>query len=336
MPPLTREDLLAALDALMAGRLDSWGVGALRTVRSLRRKAEPWLSDENVQGLGIAPKLTAGYTSDDLALKVYVARKLPMRHIPSPVPPFIRIPGLPEPVMTDVEEIGHIQLEARSRRVRPAVPGYGIGRLREPGGTFGCLVRRAGSEVPLYILSNSHVLARDGTGMIGDPIIQPADEGRSTLADAIADLSAWVPFQFGTHNFVNLVDAAIAVVRSPHDVTSHIAEIGVPEGIDIVLYRGMQVKKSGRRTDTTTGIIKDIDFRTAFRYRTVRGTARAGFSDQVLCTRFTEKGDSGAVVLNSNNRIVGLHFAGSSSASVFSRVGHVLRELDIEPVTELI
>jgi len=35
--------------------------------------------------------------------------------------------------------------------------------------------------------------------------------------------------------------------------------------------------------------------------------------DQVLCTRYTAGGDSGAAVFNSNNQIVGLHFAGTPS-----------------------
>ncbi|HSJ46862.1 MAG TPA: hypothetical protein VK923_19480 [Euzebyales bacterium] len=39
-------------------------------------------------------------------------------------------------------------------------------------------------------------------------------------------------------------------------------------------------------------------------------------------------------MLSSSNRAVGLHFAGSPSASVFNRIGHVLDVLDVELVTD--
>jgi V8-like Glu-specific endopeptidase len=55
-----------------------------------------------------------------------------------------------------------------------------------------------------------------------------------------------------------------------------------------------------------------------------------GFRDQVLCTRYTSGGDSGAAVLNKRRYLVGLHFAGSASASVFNPVRHVFRALDIK------
>jgi V8-like Glu-specific endopeptidase len=55
-----------------------------------------------------------------------------------------------------------------------------------------------------------------------------------------------------------------------------------------------------------------------------------GFRDQVLCTRYTAGGDSGAAVLNKRRYLVGLHFAGSMSASVFNPVQPVFRSLAIE------
>jgi hypothetical protein len=58
-----------------------------------------------------------------------------------------------------------------------------------------------------------------------------------------------------------------------------------------------------------------------------------GFRDQVLCTRYSASGDSGSAVLNMEKEIVGLHFAGSDSSSIFNRIGHVLDALSIEVVT---
>ena len=36
------------------------------------------------------------------------------------------------------------------------------------------------------------------------------------------------------------------------------------------------------------------------------------------------------MILNSNDKIVGLHFAGATSGSVFNRITHVFELLDIE------
>ena len=94
------------------------------------------------------------------------------------------------------------------------------------------------------------------------------------------------------------------------------------------------MQKTGRTSDFTRGVIKSIDFRLSLNYkrtRTVRD--RAGFSNQVLCNRFTADGDSGAAVLDLKRRIVGLHFAGSESASVFNRIGFVVDSLGIEVIT---
>ena len=93
----------------------------------------------------------------------------------------------------------------------------------------------------------------------------------------------------------------------------------------------MRVQKVGRTTDYTTGVVLDVHYRLALRYKKPGGgTGRVGLRDQVLCTRYTAGGDSGSAVLNSRKRVVGLHFAGSPSTSIFNRIGHVFDLLDLE------
>jgi hypothetical protein len=217
--------------------------------------------------------------------------------------------------------------------MRPAIPGFGLGHVKITVGTFGCLVRKKGQKA-LYILSNSHVLADEGTGRIGDHIIQPGDYDGGKAADLIAVLADWVPFQFTTTGYPNFVDAAIAKVKKAADVTSAVRLIGVPKGTSSFVRRGMQVQKTGRTTDYTIGVIKDINYRLALRYKKPGGgTGRVGLADQVLCTRYTAGGDSGSAVFNMSGKVVGLHFAGSPSTSVFNRIEHVLTLLDLELVT---
>ena len=60
-----------------------------------------------------------------------------------------------------------------------------------------------------------------------------------------------------------------------------------------------------------------------------------GFINQVLCTRYTDKGDSGSLVVEkATGRAVGLHFAGAEGGSVFSPIDEVLKTLDVRLVTQ--
>jgi hypothetical protein len=300
--------------------------------------AQNWARHPNIQGFGIAERITQGQKLKDVALKVYVERKLPAGKLDSPVPKQVMLPGMAEPVDTDVQEIGKVVLEANTSRHRPAMPGCGLGHFEVTAGTFGCLVRKKGKP-ELYILSNSHVLANSGTGKAGDVILQSAlFDGGLQPADVLCKLSEWVPFKFGDDTFDNLVDAAIAQVK-PADVTSKVNLIGVPpKGVGTVVRRGMKVRKVGRTTDLTSGEITDVDFRTSLPYPKPDGSGEGnvGMRDQVLCTRFTAGGDSGAAVFNSSNQIVGLHFAGTPSTSIFNRITNVLDALGLEIVTQAI
>ena len=270
-----------------------------------------------------------------LAIKVYVEKKLPKSKLEDPVPKDLCVPGVDGKIETDVQEIGVVTKEPNTIRVRPAIPGFGLGHVNIAVGTFGCLVRKTSDSDTLYILSNSHVLADEGTGSVGDPVIQPgAYDGGAAQADVIAELSQWIPFDFTSAGFPNTVDAAIARVKNKASVTSAIRLIGIPAGVNKRIRHDMRVQKTGRTTDYTQGIIQDINYRMALDYkRPGGGTGRVGLQDLVLCTRFTDSRDSGSAVLDMKNKVVGLHFAGSRSSSIFNKIGPVLRLLDIEVVT---
>jgi hypothetical protein len=283
--------------------------------------------------LGIGDKLTEGEPAGELALRVYVERKRPKAKLTNPVPKTVAVPGVGE-LTTDVIEIGKIVPEMFTQRVRPAMPGCGVGHRDVKVGTFGCLVRRNGDSRTLYILSNAHVLANGALGQSGDVVLQPGrHDGGSLADDSIAVLSDFVPFSFTETGFPNLVDAAIAKVKRRSSVSPGLRVLNLtPVGVGRTLRRGMHVKKVGRTTDYTTGVIQDIHFRLSLQYQRPTGASkgRVGFRDQVLCTRYSAGGDSGSIILNSSNRVIGLHFAGSPSGSVFNRISHVFDALDLE------
>jgi len=202
-------------------------------------------------------------------------------------------------------------------------------------GTLGSLVKDdSGRE---YLLSNNHVLARSDHALVGDTIVQPGlidnnctpnGDGPGTVP--VGALTAWLPL----HSAQTNADAAIAQVAS-HTVDSSgsIMELGTrlpdgllaaaPPGISSTNGKGesatlqLRVAKSGRTTGLTCGKVTALDFDVAVDYYRDCAETKAyltkTFTGQLAVSgdRFSDAGDSGALVVDSaNGEPVGLFFAG--------------------------
>jgi hypothetical protein len=331
---MARRHIEKALGVLVHGAVDT----VLRKHRTRAQKAHDnsrhWVRAPGVVGFGVAERIKRGQKQKSLTLKVYVARKLPLSEVNHPVPRKLRVPGLSEPIETDVEEIGELRPQSFTHRERPATPGVSLSHPQCGPGTFGALVRKRGRS-DLFILSNSHVIADNSRAQQGDAVLQPSQEHGGTADDEIAVFEEAVPLLFSEEGFPNTADAAIARVSRARDVGAAVKLIGIPKGISTDLGPGILVQKTGSVTGHTVGVIKATHFSAEIKYKRGPGdAARVGFRDCVLCTRFTDEGDSGALVLNMDGEAVGLHFAGSDSTSVFARIDTVLEALDIELVTQ--
>jgi hypothetical protein len=60
------------------------------------------------------------------------------------------------------------------------------------------------------------------------------------------------------------------------------------------------------------------------------GWGTLGFRNQILCEKYSDGGDSGALVCDMAGNAVGLHWCGSSSTSVFSPIEFVLDALSVQ------
>lgn len=330
------EKVLDLLTTAPNAQIESLNVSSRSHARNMRNV----IGFDNVVAVGISEKVSNNVPTGKLALTFYVEKKMPLTDLTGDklVPPTIpeSLSGW-QAIPTDVVEIGKLKLETDSEALiikDPLQPGYSIGHIDITAGTFGAVVSK---QKELFILSNSHVLAKSGIGKKGDAILYPgkADQNGST-DNLVAHLEDFVQFTKGGE-YVNNVDCAIArpTAAGLAILTSEIKDLGIPKGTTKPV-RGMKIIKVGRTTGKTTGEIKDVHFRTLLDYDF--GVGSIGFTDQVFCTRYSLGGDSGSLVLEESTMMaVGLHFSGSSGGehpgSIFNPIDKVLTALGVELVT---
>jgi hypothetical protein len=320
---------------------------------ALAEHRERLLKRQQVVATGIGFKTTADGRTADLSIVCSVTKKETLAKLRgSDIVPK-NVDGVP----TDVVETGVIRAQQPpTGRFRPAPGGVSIGHIGITAGTLGCLVRKGDQRL---VLSNNHVLANSNDAQPGDAILQPGPfDGGKFPQDHFAELEQFVPIVFegqqsdcgfansiieflnfgcrligsqtryGAYNTQatdNLVDAALGRPLNPDDVTDDILEIGPIQGTARGEL-GMALKKSGRTTGFTTGEIQQVDVTASVQY----GPGQiARFTDQLLAGAMSQGGDSGSAVLNDENRLVGLLFAGSENTTIVNRIEHVFSALGV-------
>lgn len=319
----------------------------------LKSNRENLLKRANVVATGVGYKESGGERTSTLSIVCSVKKKVDAGQLSGQDLVPTAVTGIP----TDVVQTGVIRaLQAPTDRFRPAPGGVSVGHVAITAGTLGCWVTKNGQKV---ILSNNHVLANSNDAEIGDPILQPGPfDGGNFPQDHIANLTQFVPISFegepsecqfanaviaffnagcrlinsSTRYKVakvqaedNLVDAAIAAPLDPADVKDEILNIGPIQGT-VEGELGMAIKKSGRTTGFTTGQIQQVDVTANVQY----GAGQvARFTDQLLAGAMSQGGDSGSAVLDDNNRLSGLLFAGSDTTTIINRIENVFSALGI-------
>jgi hypothetical protein len=276
---------------------------------------EPYGS-ENIVGVGIGEKVIGGIPTGQLAVKVLVKEKQPLRLVTGEAV----VPESINGVLTDVEQTGEIRAFRFTARRRPAPCGVSIGNCtRVMAGTLGCLVTRNNQ---LFILSNNHVMALVNSSPLNAGICQPGRlDGGVCPQDIIARLTQFVPIDF-TPGANNLVDCAIART-SPLLVERRLLRLlgavqPIAAGIAAPVL-GMRVQKSGRTTQYRQGVIDMVNTTVNVSYAPLGGIARFVGQFRVRGTGgiFSDSGDSGSLVTSlAKNQPVGLLFAGNAANNV--------------------
>jgi hypothetical protein len=337
----------------------------LHLARSVKQQnLRALITRRNVVGVGVGFKETSDGPTDNLAVVVNVAQKVPKAQLADSD----KVPRDIAGVKTDVVETGRFlagqtpaagDASPKERWRDKIPPGVSLSHIDVTAGTFGCLVRRGGE---LLILSNNHVLANVNSAKPGDAIIQPGRYDGGYPTDKVAELADFVPLDFGggsahsglfitvekllnklatlfgsehrlmayrTSTGENLVDAALARPVDPARFRADILKIGLPTGAAEATL-GTAVQKTGRTTGFTQGRITQIDVTTSVDYNGRMAT----FTDQLMASGMSAGGDSGSAVLDEQHRVIGLLFAGSPRATLINPIQTVLQALNVELVTQ--
>ena len=332
---------------------------ATRRSRNEIRPIKEAIEDEllarpGVAGVDINEKKVGGRPTGELSIVVYVEHKRP----PGDVPDDEIIPGEIDGILTDVQE-ERIELQVAYQAVAEAAPqidtgkytplrgGISMGPCRSifleppdapaPGnyvftGTLGAIVRDRGTGARMA-LTNFHVACVDDGWSAGDTMAQPSlVDGGSCPADRYGALTRAV--------LSENVDGAVVTIDTGNASECSIEEIGRVAG-QAVATVGMAVRKRGRTTELTHGSVDSVDVSVSLDYgdglgtRTLRRQIRV-VPDTAQNARFSNKGDSGSVVVDDGNRVIGLLFAGttSGSATFLNPIQAALDELGVDLCTQ--
>jgi hypothetical protein len=315
------------------------------TIRLVKRRVEDdFLSRPGVTAVDVGEKTRRGRPTGEAAIVVSVRHKDPR--------PESAIPALVDGVPTDVVEetiVLHRALlspEGNSTPVLGAerhttvVGGIGVGpgrtvRLVPPDvpvagdyvvvGTLGALLVPRGAPGQIMGLTSFHVACVDDAWAVGDPAVHPSRlDGGRPCSDTVAVLSR-----------AALSRGVAAAALSLLPGRAHRAEVvgvgPVRGAADPVV--GARVRKRGRTTALTSGVVVStdasvlVDFGEGLGMRVLRDQVRVASAE-----RFTDFGDSGAVLVDDAGHVVGLHVAGSTTglAGFANPIAPVLCALDAD------
>jgi hypothetical protein len=166
----------------------------------------------------------------------------------------------------------------------------------------------------------------------GEAIVQPAPlDGGFYPRDWVGTLVGYVPLSFGG-GIANHVDAAVAKTVIPGGAGNYIHELGTISGVapSATILPGNKVRKVGRSSGLTKGEIVATHATVKVDYWAVGSIGQNTlFDDQIITTMMGVFGDSGSLLVDPENRAVGILFAGSATHTYFNDMRWVMRLLGV-------
>lgn len=225
--------------------------------------------------------------------------------------------GLPEVIGAPPPVISPPPTTGQPPPTPPTLPGTPKPPTAGTGGT-GCdvvaVLTALINALATLLGSNQRVVATSAQAL-------SATASSASLTDRIA-AQASIP--------ENRADCALGRPIDPGIFSDDIRQIGIVNQVRPVQL-GMRVRKYGRTTEYTEGTVNLLNATVNIAYSTQRGQRTARFVNQVIAQGMSQGGDSGSLVVDaSTNMAVGLLFAGSPQATIFTPIQTVLDALGID------
>jgi hypothetical protein len=299
------------------------------------RAAAQFLRVPGVTAVGLGGRERDGRPTGEVVLKVFVERKRPAAELTpgqllppefegvgvdvvelpeptlevDPAPPQAGSPGTTE---SDLDDTEYRPLKGGAR-VQIGLGGAGLG-------TLGCFLTDPADPAKVYALTNFHVVeAQGGT----KPVAGTTRLGQPDNQDGPTKCCSHIIGTYAGGGKDSVRDAAVIRLDGGAKWLAEINEIGIVTGthaltVAEVAPLNYQVRKRGMRTGLTGGVVEALNTKS-----TVDGVTR----NNVIVVKpnpnagvkaggtlfFSDHGDSGSAVVNANNEVVALHFAGSTS-----------------------
>lgn len=309
---------------------------AIRPIKKLVE--DDFLSRPGVVGVDLGEKTVRGRGTGRLAIVVFVRHKGPAAQFD--IPPDVL--GVPTDVVEDSFAPHHTIASPEgvggAERHEQLLGGIGIGPSRavrlvppdvpEPddyviAGTLGALVTPRRRRLVMG-LTSFHVACVDDAWAVGDPMVHPSRvDGGHPVHDRVGALARAA--------LSSRVDAAAIMLTTPRH-RPEVVELGPVLGPGAARV-GQRVRKRGRTTAVTEGVVASTDAAITLDFGVGLGVRTLHDQIRIETPRFADHGDSGAVLLDDDNRVVGLYLGGSPSRGFANPVEPVLDELDVELLT---
>lgn len=222
----------------------------------------------------------------------------------------------------------HYLQSSCTNRDRPLIGGvcFGVEWYEYPDtyvacGTLGAIVRNIDTNEE-SLLTNRHVI-EDNYGNVIFNIINPCGLGGDIIG------------QVHTTSMYDDDWFDVALIAPFVDTQRTIKSIGEVQGA-VYPKVGISVKKYGMKTGLTSGTITDIDYSS-----NINGIY---YTDQILTNIRSDSGDSGSIMLDNQNKAVGLLMAGGEGITVANKMSNIIKvfkiyfnnpnELEQEPPVE--
>jgi hypothetical protein len=311
-----------------------------RLLETKSRAAAELMTRPEVTAVGLGGRERDGQPTGEIVIKVFVLRKRPLAELAAEDV----LPTEFEGVGVDVSELAPSRLDTDpdddpddgperpvgsprvprgkgdSDKYRPLVGGIRVQTAHRGagGGTLGAILVHQTDPERVFALTNFHVV--DSGSEVAEADVtrvgQPTNFDSSTRCCS----HLFGTFQAGDRDEVR--DAAVVQLDSGTQWMAEIVDVGAVSGTHTITLEEAatltySVRKRGAKTRLTGGVVEaiDADHETNGILRHNVIIVRPRFNPAVPddeITYFSDKGDSGSVVLNDDNEVVALHYGGST------------------------